>query len=107
MSAANWGKCPKCCREENLREDYELGMWSGKFTVSYHAECGYRDEEGCGYRFEFKMEIDPFSPAHVLVGRVTNPTLPKPVDPAEEQRKLREQALTKLTPEERAALTWP
>jgi hypothetical protein len=76
MSADNWGKCPQCGREENLREDYEQGMYSGKYTVDYHAECGYENSEGCGYRFHYKVEIDPMDPRYQLVGRVYNPTFP-------------------------------
>jgi hypothetical protein len=103
MSADNWGKCPKCGREENLREDYGIGMWSGQFTIDYHAECGYGDHEGCGYRFQFKISLDPFAAANILPGRVTTPTFPAPPDLDKEHRELRESALARMTPEERAA----
>jgi hypothetical protein len=76
MSADNWGKCPQCGREENLREDYDIGCYTGVFTVDYHAECGYENHEGCGYRFHYKVEVDPMSPVYLLKGRVNRPTFP-------------------------------
>lgn len=79
MSADNWGVCPKCKRlaeqkavsaygkvseeeylatlanrdkaakEQNLREDYEVGTdKDGKFYVSYGCSC-----DKCGFSFEF------------------------------------------------------
>lgn len=103
MSADNWGKCPKCLREESLREDYEMGMWNGKFTVDYHGECITGRDEGCGYRFTYKFSVDPFTPGYLQPGRMTKEPAPPPS--AEEiQQALRERALSKLTPEERAAL---
>lgn len=35
-------------REETLREDYEIGIHKGKFSVSYRAGC-----KVCGFVFEF------------------------------------------------------
>ncbi len=35
--------------EESLREDYEIGVWNGKFEVSYHGMC-----QRCGLTHEFK-----------------------------------------------------
>lgn len=36
---------------ETLREDYEIGIQNGEFSVGYYAEC-----ETCGFKFEFKHE---------------------------------------------------
>lgn len=54
MSADNWATCPKCGKEECLREDYEIGFWRGKFEIDYHAKCYYGREDGCGYVFKYK-----------------------------------------------------
>jgi hypothetical protein len=35
----------------SLREDYELGIWEGKFQVSYSGNCRL-----CGFNFGFKHE---------------------------------------------------
>jgi hypothetical protein len=76
MSADNWTKCPKCSNEDEihkkygkiplkefnlllesvntkdiLREDYEIGIYDGTFSVSYHAQC-----TKCDYEFSFKTE---------------------------------------------------
>lgn len=58
MSADNWGKCPKCGDEQSLREDYEIGIWNGQFTVSYNGECrkGPRGADTCGFKFSHKQE---------------------------------------------------
>jgi hypothetical protein len=83
MSADNWTFCPKCkdsknkeleslygkipaeeylkkakelsteSNEETLREDYEIGIWDGKFRISYDAYC-----EACGYEYTFECEKD-------------------------------------------------
>jgi hypothetical protein len=106
MSADNWTKCPRCGREENLREDYEIGIYLGKFHIDYHAECGYEDSEGCGYRFHFETEIDPMNPKYLKPGRVFKPTMPEPIDPEKVQRELRERVLARMTPEERAAFKY-
>lgn len=62
MSADNWGKCPRCGKHDTLREDYELGFWSGHFEISYHAECLYEHGPGCGYEFSYKHSEPPPPP---------------------------------------------
>jgi predicted Zn-ribbon and HTH transcriptional regulator len=37
--------------EDTLREDYELRIRDGEFSVSYYASC-----KTCGFKFEFKHE---------------------------------------------------
>ena len=50
MSADRWSSCPKCKtseewenEEENesgrFREDYEIGVYKGKFRIDYYVEC--------------------------------------------------------------------
>ncbi len=79
MSADNWAKCPNCsskAKDHNcdcgcnpseatytLREDYEIGIYNGRFNVSYSAECidNYAKDKdakdaGCGFKHEFKFE---------------------------------------------------
>jgi hypothetical protein len=102
MSADNWGKCPNCLREESLREDYSLGMYSGKFEVDYHAECLTGHDEGCGYRFAYKIVIDPHAVGYVQPSRITEQPAPQPT-PEQVRETLRQHALERMTPEERAA----
>lgn len=37
--------------EDTLREDYEIGIWNGEFTVSYGASCSV-----CNFKYEYKYE---------------------------------------------------
>ena len=68
MSANNYSVCPKCggtdgeclsCghhheAERTLREDWEIGIWKGKFHISYGATCSK-----CGFEFGYVREEDP------------------------------------------------
>ena len=64
MSADNWAYCPKCALEyqrtkenaerlpkldQNLREDYFIGIRYGIFSVDFSAHC-----EECGFNFRYK-----------------------------------------------------
>lgn len=56
MSADNWGECPKCgegirrmYRPTPFREDYEIGIYKGKFFIDYRGHC-----QSCNYLKEFK-----------------------------------------------------
>ena len=51
MSADNWSNCPWCGAFDMWREDYEIGMFDGVFTVGYHGQC---TEPGCGKVFTHK-----------------------------------------------------
>ncbi len=51
MGADNWTDCPKCGTVGELREDYEIGIYKGKFSVSYGAIC-----EACNFEFPYKHE---------------------------------------------------
>ena len=76
MSANNWAKCPRCADNieykygkislsefkklleneksigyETLREDYEIGIYNGKFFISYLAHCNR-----CGFEFKYEYE---------------------------------------------------
>ncbi len=80
MSADNWAECPRCGGKsrhaygkvseadyrklleqprETLREDYEIGIYDGKFHIGYRGECcdlsghGFK---GCGFKFTFEHE---------------------------------------------------
>lgn len=61
MSADNWAKCPKCKREESLREDFEVGITNGEFEVIYHGQCLYNGRVGCGfdYVYRYKKKVLP------------------------------------------------
>ncbi len=37
--------------EQTLREDYEIGIYNGVFSINYGAGCE------CGFRYEFKHEV--------------------------------------------------
>lgn len=39
MSADNWCECPWCGDSDSWREDYEMGMSDGEFSVGYHGRC--------------------------------------------------------------------
>lgn len=39
MSADNWTTCPQCGADKKVREDWELGISDGKFTLLYRAYC--------------------------------------------------------------------
>jgi hypothetical protein len=79
MSANNYTICPKCkaSREktlseaygkvtpqeyedlleaspecDDLREDWEVGIWKGKFIVDYRARCS-----ACSFTFSYKYEV--------------------------------------------------
>lgn len=42
MRADNWSDCPKCKKEEKLRETFgPVGVYEGEFSVKYDAECGW------------------------------------------------------------------
>ena len=45
MGADRWSDCPTC-EGENLREDYEIGIYNGVFEVDYRGYC--RD---CGFTY--------------------------------------------------------
>ena len=55
MSADNWGRCPRCEEEDgeigNLREDYDIGIYDGKFEVIYSGECAE-----CDFRKKYNYE---------------------------------------------------
>jgi hypothetical protein len=79
MSADNWVVCPRCEKkkklrlseaygkvtpeeyekllhsregeDENLREDWEIGIWDGKFLVNFSSRC-----EDCKFEFNYKHE---------------------------------------------------
>jgi hypothetical protein len=53
MSADNWTTCPKCKKEEGLREDYEIGILDGEFYIIYSGSCSER-HGGCGWEFKFR-----------------------------------------------------
>ena len=51
MSADNWAECPKCGEGNDVyrhslpfREDYEIGVYDGKFKIYYRGRC-----ECCGF----------------------------------------------------------
>jgi len=78
MDAANWNQCPRCgeidqklldskygkifqkeflrlvaeekkrSREDSLKENYEIGIFSGVFSIRYYATC-----EECGFEFKY------------------------------------------------------
>jgi hypothetical protein len=63
MSADRWSECPKCHKNEsgseispledndverNLREDYEVWLDDGVFTVDYRCEC-----YACHFKFKY------------------------------------------------------
>ena len=80
MSADNWTRCPRCDKrendikhnlygkvpeedylaavneikkaktEENLREDYDIGVFRNTFSVNYVCHC-----DKCGYHFEYEF----------------------------------------------------
>ena len=54
VSADNWTKCPKCNREDSLREDYEVGIVNKEFEVIYSAQCLYSGGVGCGFKYEYR-----------------------------------------------------
>ena len=45
-------------QEDTLREDYEQGIYEGKYYVSYHGSC-----TACDFSFEYKHEEVPVLPA--------------------------------------------
>lgn len=44
--------------EITLREDYEIGIYNGKFRVSYRAHCSV-----CGFTYKYSFEADPVQQA--------------------------------------------
>lgn len=38
---------------ETLREDYDIGIYRGKFSVDYRASC-----DACGFEHSFKHEVE-------------------------------------------------
>ena len=60
MSADNWAQCPRCGKD--LREDFDIGIYNGKFEVDYKGECQGDTEKrnfpfkGCGFIHRFKHE---------------------------------------------------
>ena len=50
MSADNWGTCPRCKAEGELREDHDLGILgkAEEFYVNYKAQC-YK----CDFKFTY------------------------------------------------------
>lgn len=54
VSANNWAKCPKCGKEDSLREDYEVGITGKEFEVIYHGECLYARNPGCGLKYIYR-----------------------------------------------------
>jgi hypothetical protein len=41
---------------DTLREDYEIGIINGVFSIDYSAECSE-----CGFKFRYKYEVDALS----------------------------------------------
>lgn len=39
-------------QDNNLREDYSIGINGGTFSVNYEASC-----TACGFRFDYKYEV--------------------------------------------------
>ena len=59
MSADQYSRCPKCDvgdldDEDTLtfREYFEIGIWEGKFLVSYQGSC-----DVCDYEFTYNKEV--------------------------------------------------
>lgn len=66
MSADNWTTCPQCESPDKMREDYELGIKEGAFTLSYRAYCVI-----CGWRYNREIAEEPVA----IVKRKRNETL--------------------------------
>lgn len=56
--ALNKKPLPQDEPEDTLREDYEIGIWDGKFFAKY---SGYCTNDDCDFQFEFNHEeqIEP------------------------------------------------
>jgi hypothetical protein len=58
VSADKWTTCPKCGAVDELREDYEIGIYENCFEVNFGAKC-----QKCDFDFSFKCKSDITKPA--------------------------------------------